>query len=178
MRTSRSLAETSTPVRWGRVSSRDAARATRAIVSTKAVPGTVSTPDFGASGRFGKSSTGSVRRWNRAGPETTSTSCCALRYSSVTSSFGSERTTSSKSRPGTTAVPSAESDASRPTRIPSSMSVARSSTRPSATWIRTPASVWMALRVETPRTAMPSRVSSVSRETVSFNEDFLNLLGE
>ena len=31
---------------------------------------------------------GSVRRWNFAGPDTTSTSCSALRYSSVRSSFG------------------------------------------------------------------------------------------
>ena len=178
MRSSFSLAETSTPVRCGRVSSREAARATRAIVSTKAGPGTVRTPDSGASGSFGKSSVGRVRRWKRAGPDTSSTSCCALRYSSETSSLGSDRMTSSNSRPGTTTVPSVASVTSMPTRMPSSMSVARSSTRPSATWIRTPESVWIALRVETPRTATPSRASSVSRETVSFKEDFLNLLRE
>src|SRR3712207_8047609 len=42
-----------------------------------------------ASGSFGKSSGGSVRRWKRAEPDTTSTSCCALRYSSDSSSAGS-----------------------------------------------------------------------------------------
>ena len=41
MRSSLPLAVTSTPVRCGRVSSLDAARATRAIVSTKAAAGTV-----------------------------------------------------------------------------------------------------------------------------------------
>src|SRR5215210_5038318 len=108
MRSSVPLAVTSTPVRCGRVSSLEAARATRAMVSTKAVAGTVMLPSVGASGSFGKSSVGSVRRWNFDGPETTSTSCSALRYSSVRSSFGSERTTSRRSRPGTTAWPGDE----------------------------------------------------------------------
>ena len=64
IRSSVPLAVTSTPVRCGRVSSREAARATRAIVSTNAPAGTVSPPSAGASGSFGKSSVGSVRRWN------------------------------------------------------------------------------------------------------------------
>ena len=105
MRSSLPLAVTRTPVRCGRVSSREAARATRAIVSTNAAAGTVMLPSAGGSGSFGKSSVGSVRRWNFAGPDITSTSCSALRYSSVRSSFGNERTTSSSSRPGTTAWP-------------------------------------------------------------------------
>ena len=75
MRSSLPEAVTRTPVRWGRVSSREADRATRAMVSTKALAGTVSTPSSGASGSLGKSSGGSVRRWKRAEPETTSTSC-------------------------------------------------------------------------------------------------------
>ncbi len=111
MRSSLPLAVTSTPVRCGRVSSREAARATRPIMSTKAPAGTVKPPSAGASGSFGKSSAGSVRRWNFAGPETTSTSCCELRYSSVRSSFGRERTTSSSRRPGTTAWPPLDSSA-------------------------------------------------------------------
>ena len=98
-------AETSTPVRCGRVSSREAERATRLIVSTNACEGTRMVEPPG-SGSFGKSSSGSVRRWNFAVPETTSTSCCDERYSSESSSFGSDRTTSSRSRPGTTAAPS------------------------------------------------------------------------
>ena len=129
IRSSRPLAVTSTPVRCGRVSSREAARATRAIVSTNAWVGTVSTPSVGASGSFGKSSWGSVRRWKRAWPDVTSTSCCALRYSSVISSLGSERTTSSSSRPGTTAWPGVDASGSNATRSPSSMSVAWSSVR-------------------------------------------------
>ena len=129
MRSSLPLAVTRTPVRCGRVSSREAARATRAIVSTKAAAGTVRLPSAGGSGSFGKSSVGSVRRWNFAGPDTTSTSCSALRYSSVRSSFGSERTTSSRSRPGTTAWPGVDSAVSSATRTPSSMSVAWSSAR-------------------------------------------------
>ena len=39
--------------------------------------------------------------------------------------------------------------------MPISMSVARSSTLPSPARIRTPDSVWIALRVETPRAATP-----------------------
>ena len=157
MRSSLPLAVTSTPVRCGRVSSREAARATREIVSTKACVGTVSTPAVGASGSFGKSSWGSVRRWNRAWPEVTSTSCWALRYSSVRSSFGSERTTSSSRRPGITAWPGVEDSGSRLTRRPSSISVAWSSDGPSSTLISTPASVWIALRVDAARTATPRR---------------------
>ena len=68
-------ADTSTPVRCGRVSSREAERATRLIVSTNARDGTRIVEPFG-SGSLGKSSSGSVRRWNFAVPETTSTSCC------------------------------------------------------------------------------------------------------
>ena len=52
MRSSRPLAVTRTPVRWGRVSSREAARATRAIVSTNAWVGTVSTPVVGRLGQL------------------------------------------------------------------------------------------------------------------------------
>src|SRR5687768_8761452 len=55
------------------------------------------------------------------------------------------------------------------------MSVASSSARPSPTRTRTPASVWIALRVEAPRTAMPSLARNVSRETVSFNVYYLTL---
>ena len=68
-----------------------------------------------------------------------------------------------------TAWPAAASRISSETRTPSSMSVAWSSALPSSTRRRTPDRVWMALRVEAPRTAMPSRARNVSRETVSFN---------
>ena len=54
---------------------------------------------------------------------------------------------------GTTATPGGgESLTSKPTRTPSSMSVAWSSARPSSTRPRTPESVWIALQVEAPRT--------------------------
>ena len=55
------------------------------------------------------------------------------------------------------------------------MSVASSSARPSSTFRRTPASVWIGLRVEAPRTAMPSFARNVSRETVSFKFYYLTL---
>ena len=75
-----SEAVTSTPVRCGRVSSRDAARATRPMMSTKASVGTLSVEAASlASGSFGKSSMGSVRRWKLAEPETSSTSCSLAR---------------------------------------------------------------------------------------------------
>ena len=56
MRSSWPEAETSTPVRCGRVSSREAARATRPIVSTNAPAGTCMVVAPAASGSFGKSS--------------------------------------------------------------------------------------------------------------------------
>ena len=39
-----------------------------------------------------------------------------------------------------------------------------------------PASVWIALRVDTPRTAMPSLAMNFSRETVNFNVDLQDLV--
>ena len=45
---------TSTPVRWGRVSSREADRATRPTVSTKAPAGTFSESSGGGSGQLGE----------------------------------------------------------------------------------------------------------------------------
>ena len=52
---------TSTPVRIGRTSSRDAARATRSIVSASGAAGSFAASPS-ASGRRGKSSAASVRR--------------------------------------------------------------------------------------------------------------------
>ena len=101
-------------------------------------------------------------------PETTSTSCCEERYSSDSSSLGSDRTTSSSSRPGTTAAPSRSVCAGAETRMPSSMSVAWSSTRPSPARTSTPESVWIALRVETPRAATPRLVTNSSHEIENF----------
>ena len=102
------------------------------------------------------------------GPDTTSTSPCDERYSSVRSFFGSDRTTSSSSRAGTTAEPSRSGLALTPTRTPSSISVAWSSTwSPSACSI-TPASVWIALRVDAPRAATPRAVRNGSFSIVNF----------
>ena len=88
------------PVSTGRVSSRDAARATLRTVSTSAGPGTSSRSSPSGSGSGGKSSRRRVRMWNVAEPEVSSTSCSAARSSSVSSSAGSERTTSTRSRAG------------------------------------------------------------------------------
>ena len=132
--------------------------ATRPIVSTNAGAGTVDDVlGVGRLGQLGKSSSGSVRRWNFAGPETTSTSCCVGRYSSETvvlrAASGRRRAAAGRGR---RRRPRASTSASSATRMPSSMSVAWSSTLPSSALIRTPESVWMALRVETPRRRRPS----------------------
>ena len=82
-------------MRIGRVSSREAERATRLIVSTNAAAGTSTMFSPPGSGSGGKSSARSVRMWKVAEPETTSTSCSAGRSSSVASLPGSERATSS-----------------------------------------------------------------------------------
>ena len=160
-------ADTRTPVRCGRVSSREAERATRLIVSTNAATGRASVEPPG-SGSFGKSSSGSVRRWNFAVPETTSTSCCDERYSSESSSFGSDRTTSSRSRPGTTASPSRSDLAGAETRsrAPCRWPGARPGRRSART--STPDSVWMALRVDTPRAATPRLATNCSHEIENF----------
>ena len=70
-------------MRIGRVSSREAERATRLIVATNAAAGTSTTFSPPGSGSGGKSSARSVRMWNVAAPETTSTSCSAGRSSNV-----------------------------------------------------------------------------------------------
>ena len=59
-------AVTRTPVRTGRASSREAARATRSIVSCSASAGS-STGSPSDSGKRGKSSAGRVRRWKLRG---------------------------------------------------------------------------------------------------------------
>src|SRR3954465_7951281 len=98
MRSSRSAADTSTPVRCGLVSSREADLATRPIVSTNAAAGTRMILASPIAGSFGNSSAGRVRRWKREGPDTTSTSPSDERYSSERPSFGSERPTSRRRR--------------------------------------------------------------------------------
>ena len=93
-------------MRIGRVSSREADRATRLIVSTNAAAGTLTTVSPPGSGSGGKSSARSVRMWNVAEPDRISTSCSAGRSSSDASPPGSERATSSSRRAGRTTVPS------------------------------------------------------------------------
>ena len=128
MRSSSPAAETRMPVRIGRVSSREADRATRAMVSVKAGAGMVTIWSPPGSGSGGKSSARSVRMWKRAVPATTSTSCSAGRSSSETSPAGSWRTTSRSRRAGRTTVPGRSMVASSGTRRATSMSVARSCT--------------------------------------------------
>ena len=120
------------PVSTGRVSSREAERATRVIVSTKAVAGSVTRASSVGSGSDGKSSARNVRRWNVVGPQRSSTSCSAVRSSIVTVSPGSDRATSRSSRAGSTAAPGRATSAASGMRRPISMSVASSSGDPSA----------------------------------------------
>ena len=63
------------PVRTGRVSSREAEPATFSAVLTNAPAGSETADSGSASGNGGKSSARSVRMWNVALPETSSTSC-------------------------------------------------------------------------------------------------------
>ena len=95
-------AEMRTPVSTGRVSSFEADRATCRAVSTKTWVGSVMRVSGAGPGSVGKSSERSVRSWNLAEPEITSTSCSCGRSSIVTVSPGSERATSSTSRAGST----------------------------------------------------------------------------
>ena len=151
------------PVSTGRVSSRDADRATFSTVSTNAGPGTWTRPSASVSGNGGKSSRRSVRMWNVAAPPTSSTSCSDGRSSSVTSSAGSARTTSTSSRAGSTTAPSRTTSPSSGTRRPISMSVARSSIAPSPARRCTPDSACTALRVEAARVTVCSWANRASR---------------
>ncbi len=83
MRSSGPEAEIRIPVRTGRVSSREAERATREIVSTNASAGSLTRESPPGSGSDGKSSARSVRRWKVVGPQISSTSCSAARSSIV-----------------------------------------------------------------------------------------------
>ena len=163
IRSSEAFAETRIPVSIGRVSSRDADRATLLTVATNAGPGTWTRPSLSGSGNGGKSSSRSVRMWNVAAPDTISTSCSAGRSSSVTESPGSERTTSTRSRAGSTTAPSRTTSPSSGTRRPISMSVARSSMPPSAAISWTPESAWTALRVLAARVTVWSCANNASR---------------
>ena len=168
MRSSWPEADISIPVSTGRVSSREAERATRVTVSTNASSGKAMRVSGEGSGNVGKSSARSVRRWKVAGPEINSTSCSALRSSSVSSSAGSARATSSSSRAGSTALPGRETSALSGTRNPISMSVARSSALASSTEIITPESAWTALRVEATRVTVCNWFNSSEDERESF----------
>ena len=98
--------------------------------------------------------------WNVAAPATISTSCSAVRSSSVTVSPGSERTTSTSSRAGSTTAPSRTTSPSSGTRRPISMSVARSSMPVDDASSCTPESAWTALRVEAARVTVCSCANS------------------
>ena len=155
-------AETRTPVRIGRVSSREAERETRAIVSVNAAAGTTTVVSPPGSGSIGKSSPRSVRRWNVALPATSSTSCCSGRSSMLTVGPGSRRTTSSSSRAGRTTSPGRWTSAGSGARSAISMSVARSSTALSVAAIWTPESAWIADRVDAMRATTPRCVTNTS----------------
>ena len=157
------------PVSTGRVSSREADRATRAIVCTNASVGSATRPSAEGAGSLGKSSARSVRRWKVAGPQISSTSCSAARSSSVTVSEDSERATSSSRRAGSTADPGRDTSALSGTRRPISISVASSSGEESAgAEIITPESACTALRVDATRETVCSVASSSGVERESF----------
>ena len=155
-------------MRIGRVSSREAERATRLIVSTNAAAGTSTTFSPPGSGSGGKSSARSVRMWKVAEPETTSTSCSAGRSSNVASVPGSERATSSMRRAGSTTVPSRSTSALSGTRRPTSMSVARSSAPEARALSWTPDRACTALRVEATRETTPSWASRSAHDVENF----------
>ena len=160
-------AVTSTPVSTGRMSSREAAGATRSTVSASAAAGIFS-GSSPASGRLGKSSLGSTRRWKLEPPLRISTSRSDSRSSISTLSSPSERASSARRRPGSRTVPAPSTPASRAVRNPISPSVAASATLPSDALSRMPESAWVAARVETARETIESLETSWSRLVVSF----------
>ena len=163
------LALTRTPVSTGRMSSRDAARATTSTVSAIAWAGIVSGCSPSA-GNFGKSSAGRIRRWKLEPPLRISTSRSDSRSSSWTDSSPSERESSASRRPGRRTEPGPSASASRSVCRPISRSVAeRLTLPPSSTAIRIPDSDWVAARVETARETTESFETSSSLFVLSFN---------
>ncbi len=124
------LAATKTPVSTGRMSSREAARATRSMLAPSSLAGIFSPGSSPGVGSFGKSSAGRTRRWKLELPLRISTSCSASRNSISTVESASERATSASNRPGSSTDPSASTSAASVVSNPMSRSVAESVTRP------------------------------------------------
>ena len=144
------------PVSTGRVSSREAERATRATVSTNASAGSV----MRVSAVRRRERAGSPRRAACAGgrsprPQISSTSCSAARSSSETRLRGQRADDVEQQARGQDHVAGRCDLGASGTRRPTSMSVARSSGAASATAeIITPDSACTALRVEATRVAV------------------------
>ena len=135
MRSSLPLAVTSTPVRCGRVSSREAARATRAIVSTNAVAGTRHAALAGRLGQL-REVLGRQRaqvELRRSRHHLDVLLRAAVLERELDPSAANERRRAAAGR-GSPPGPGDDSVGSSATRTPSSMSVASSSARPSSTF--------------------------------------------
>ena len=169
-------------MRIGRVSSRDAERATRLIVSTNAAAGTV---DDGVAARLGQrrevlgAQRADVER-RRAGDDLD----VLLGGAQLERGVG-RRAASGRRRaaagPGGRPCPRARPSPASGTRRPTSMSVARSSapSAPATSW--TPESAWTALRVEATRETTLSCASrsaeDVSNFTMSTSDVWLEVIG-
>ena len=150
----------STPVRTGRVSSRDAARATRSIASVRGSDGSVS-PEPSSAGSSGKSWACRQFRENDEPPPVIWTIPSLVRCSSVTGPSAMLRTMS-PARRGSTTAPGSSAVASSGTRSDSSMSVEASSQRPSSARSSTWERIWMVLFADATRAAVASLPASSS----------------
>ena len=160
----RSANSTSTPVSTGRDSSRDAARDTWATVVDEGLA-----IDRKRRPRRRRAGAGSPRRpgcaaCTRSGRRRSAPCPDPAGCSIVTARRGSARTMSSSSRPGSTIEPGSSTRGLQTgTRSDSSMSVAASSRRPSASArTRIPDRIWTVDRCETPRAAIWSCASRLS----------------
>jgi hypothetical protein len=156
----------STPVRMGRVSSREAARPTLVSVSTNGSRPIANASLISNVEVWGKSLADQALSANSARPAETLTA--ASPASITTCSPGRLRTTSENSRAGTTISPSRSMAVTRLALIESSMSVEKRSRRPSAAWRRMPESTGRALLVDTPRARIASLSTSTERSHVNF----------
>ena len=163
------LALTRTPVRTGRMSSREAARATTSTVSAIAAAGIVSGCSPSA-GNFGKSSAGRTRRWKLEPPLRISTSRSDSRSSSWTDVVAERAGELGEQAAGKQDRAGALGLGLEVVCRPISRSVAeRLTAPPSSTAIRMPESDWVAARVETARETTESFETSSSRLVLSFN---------
>ncbi len=158
------------PVSTGRDSSRDAARATRPVVSRNAARSTLTTRSSFISTSRGKSSGVETFKRYEAAPQVRLSILEPLACSIVTSLslVGRDLHASTNTLPGTTLAPSSPTSASSDELIDNSISVAAKRSRPFSAVMRIPAKTCTDVLDETARATSATVSTRLSREHLIF----------